>query len=773
MSAVQIPFELVPGRKAYVNDRTHVLDRVDGDDSFVWRLLGSTSTFQIPDPVTGFPRYPDSADMLRLMADDTIQLQGEALASPTAEGRRNAEYHVSDARALDPVSDLRIAFCRSYDRAKCNLSDRALTGFYEGLLKEADFKLLALAHPKAERKGRQIIPWKPCGATLRHWLGTRGEQDDRRQVDGVSGTGRGKREKKLRHPPEHLFAWIARSSSNRRNVRANWESYKGELALVSQGLPTHRRDENGQHIRYPRPAAPYSPISYSSFYRLHLRMRSKAAREARDGRKAAASAYGGGGVSETPTHVGAICGLDDTPVPVLCKIEIGTDVYVGRPTLTKLEERRSNAIMGWDLSWDAASSATVLRTVAHASMPKRVPAHIDRAAQLSSMVVKPDLLIIDNLSAHHGRHVEDSLREIGTDVRFTGSGKPRDKAETEDGIGKLLAFAFKGLPTAVDAIEIRRHDADDPPVEMLPTIAELRDRLDEAVALLNLRQQKPLMGRSALSVYLRELDRRRVKVIKDLPAFRRAIGMVEYEIELRASGIGLFTCLRYVQPQRSGDSLFDRLRHLERPTRRTKVSSVRVKVKFDSSDLGRIQIWDPVDLTYVTFVSDMPDYTDGLPLWLHKWILADIDEDERATCPPETLVAYRAALFARQSEITQAAGEEERRRAASVADTPMFRRVMGEYVEVGDEGFFAEPVTIDDDRYADLETTGRYMTDATTPTPRKPPRSETSRARANVGGTPPRPAPTPPPRRSERMIGRPPRPRSPSNLRSRTNNEGK
>ena len=761
MTSTMIPFELVPGREAMIDDRRHVLDRVDGDDRYVWRRLGSTKTYKVRDPATGFPTDPDVADMLRLMADHTIELCEKELAQPRAAARRKSEVHVADARKIDPVSDLRIGFCRRYDDDKCNLSDAALVAFYQLQLKDASFACLAMAHPKAKRKGRTVLPWRPTGSTLRAWLTTRGAEGDRQQRDGLSGTGRGKRVKKLRHPPEILKEWAARAGSNRRDVLKNHQSYDAELILINRGERTLRRNEAGELIRYPRPVAPYTPVSYSTFWRLAKRLRSKAQKEARDGREAAEADYGGGGATEVPTHVGAVCGLDDSPVPVLCKIEIGTDVFVGQPTFTQLVDYRCNGRMGWDLSWDPPSSSTVLRTIAHASTPKRVPAHIERHAELSAMVVRPDLLIVDNLSAHHGRHVEDSLREIGTDVRLTGAGRPRDKAETEADMGTALAFAFKGLPVSTDPIAIRRHDRNDPPVELLPTIAELRERLDEGMPLLNLDKQKPLMDRSALSVFTRELDRRRVNVIQDVPAFRRAIGMVEYDVELRASGIERFTCLRFIQKAGS-PNLFDKLRHRERPSKRTKVASVRVKIKYDGGDIGRIEAWDPVDLRWVTFLCDAPDYADGLPEWVHDWIRSDIAEDERAFCPAAKLVEYRARLFARQSEITQAAGEDERRRAARLGDTPIFKRVMGEYVEVGDEGYFAEPAAIQDDpRFAGVDTTGPFMTDFDRPTPRKsgrPPSQSTRSKRATE-----RPASIPTPRRPDRGDARPPRPRSPAN----------
>ncbi|GAA0460176.1 hypothetical protein [Sphingomonas molluscorum] len=353
---------------------------------------------------------------------------------------------------------------------------------------------------------------------------------------------------------------------------------------------------------------------------------------------------------------------------------------------------------------DPPSSATVLRTLADASTPKHVPADMSKHAQLAMMVVKPDRLVGDNLSAYHGRHVEDSARELSIDVDFTGAERPRDKSDMERLIGVILDLGFKGVAAAVDPIALRRHTKNDPPADQLPTLADLRPILDRAVAVLNVSPTDALMGRSPLSFYLQKLNERKVNIIKDLAKFRRAIGCVEYDVELRASGIEIFKGLRYVQKPRAA-SLFDKLRHRERPSKKTKVASVPVKVKYDPGDLGRIHVWDPVDKVYVTFECDAPEYADRLPKWVHDLILADIAEDELAFCSPETLVEYRARLFERQSDITQAAGEDERRRAARLTDTAIFQRLMGEIVEVLDENEYivAESVS-HDTRYRNVVT---------------------------------------------------------------------
>lgn len=717
---VELPFDAAPGDRFDIDDLAHVLARVDHDGEFVFRRLGTQKTFKVPNAATGMPEHPDAARVLELMAGNRIVAMPRDPDSEAAAARRRAELQAADARRLDATSDLRVDFLRAYDDDKCNLSDAALRRFYEKRLEDPRFHALACSAPKAKRRGRKVAPWRPCGRTLRTWILHRGTDGDRQQRDGVSDTGRGRRVRKLRHPKEILAHWLSRASVNKRDVLKNHVSYEAELARVSRGEPTGRFDEHGEPVTFAQPRTPYSGVSYSTFRRCVLRLRGKEQIEGRYGKEAAAADYGGGGRMTRATHVGAICSIDDTPVPILGKIEAAGLVWVGTPTMTLLKDLCCHGFMGGDVSWDEASSATVLRTVADASTPKRVPKDMPQHAQLSMMMVKPDRLVMDNLSAHHSRHVEDSLREIHTDADFTGAGQARDKASQERAMGVVLD-AFKGLTAATEAIALRRHTKNDPPAELLPTIAQLRALMPRIIAVLNISPTDALMGRSPLSFFLQKMQERKVAIIKDVAKFRRAIGCVEYDVDLRASGIEVFKGLRYVQPPRA-PSLFAKLRHCERPSKKTKVASVPIKLKYDPGDLGRIHVWDPVDRTYVTFECDDPDYADGLPKWMHDLILSEIAKDELDFCSAATLKEYRARLFERQSAITQAASEDERRRAARMADSDIFKRVMGDIAEVIDEEqFLPLPDVGSDDRFADHELSSETSIDATVPTPRSAP----------------------------------------------------
>lgn len=766
---VELPFHARPGSLFDIDELRHVLSRIDPDGKVFLRRCGAEKIFKVAGP-DGFPTEPDAAALLDLMAADRVVLVADPPPDETAAARRVDERDAAAARALDPTSDLRVAFLRAYDENPSNLSIAALWSFWDSQLHDPRFRALACAHPKAVRKGRRIAPWRPCDKTLRDWIATRGGARDRQQRDCISLTGRGDRELRIDHPPEILAHWLAQTHANRRDIKKNHDGYSTELIRISRGDPTGREDETGEPVTYPKPTRPHVAITYNRFWRLVQRTRGRDASLHGRGGQAAEAEYGGGGRMEAATQVGAIGKFDDTPAPVLCKVVAGGVAWVGTPTVTMLHDDASKGLYGSDISWDPPSSSTVLRTIADASTPKRVPKDMAKKhPQLAMFCCKFDRLVCDNLAAHHGRHVEDACRENYIDLDFTGSRRPRDKADTESEIGKLLALAFKGLPCAVDAIPLRRHAANDPPIEHLPTIDELRPLLNRAMAVKNVSPASGLLGGSPLSALLRSLGSRKLNVIKDMRRFRQSIGMVEYEVEMRSAGIKHFTILRFVQPGGS-NLLFEKLRHLERPSKRRKVPSVRVKIKYDASDIGEIHVWDPIDKRYVTFVCDRPSYATGMPKWLHERILRDIAEGERETCSEADLVEYRARLFEEQSRITQDAAEDERRRAANLVDTEIFKRVMGRFVEVrheDDEEFAPAPDPESLDHGAEGRFSSETSLDATVPTPRAAPgatRGGPAPRRSARGGddsTRERGGRRPPAEADDQR--RPPRPRSPAN----------
>jgi hypothetical protein len=744
---IELPFSFEPGDIADVHDVGRVLDRLDPDGVYHIRRLGSTEMLEVPDRETGFLRKPKADDILRLMAEGTFIPRLPELENETARKRRKAQYDRADARAADPLCDIRVNFAERYDAAPCNLSDMALQDFQRAQYEDPEFCALPGAY-KTDEEGRRFR-WIRCGKTLRDWIQGRGAPGDRKLRDGVSGTGKVPRGIRVDHPVEIIKHWVAVTHGSKRDIKKNWVRYKGELRRISRGDPTGRKDELGRPIEYPKPKADYTPISYWAFRRLKRKTISKAATATRYNREAAEAEWGGSGVSEMPTHFGSHCMMDDTRVPALAKIVIGSDAWVGQPTFTHMFDPFGNLIPGFDLSWDEASSATVLRTIAHASTPKSIPADLDaKYPQLKAIFYLADGITHDNLAAHHGRTVVDALKETKSDAHFTGTGMATHKAAMERSVGTVLDIAFKGLPCSVDPIPLRRWHKGDPSPDLLPTLGRLRTLLTRAICTLHLGRTGGNHGRIPLLEFLKATANRKVNIIHDHDQFVRAIGVVEYDVSLTAHGIEMFDGygrLRYTDPI-DGAALFERIRGSKRPSMRG-ADSVPVKVKYHPDNLLWLHVWDPVERRYVDLECDQPDYTRDLPKWMHDMTIASIGEEAQAFIDEDVLLEYQKRLFDQQANITQAAEERERRNAGKVMDSPIFRRVTGNIVQVEDEdpyGTVQAPDISTFDHVIGNDLSSVTSIDAEQATPRKPgSAADSDRSASRMRSSKPRSTATP------------------------------
>jgi hypothetical protein len=318
----------------------------------------------------------------------------------------------------------------------------------------------------------------------------------------------------------------------------------------------------------------------------------------------------------------------------------------------------------------------------------------------------------------------DALKETRIDAHFSGKGMATHKAEMERSVGTVLDMAFKGLPCSVDPIPLRRWHKGDPTPDLLPTLSRLKTLLTRAICTLHLDRSSGIKGRIPLQEFLKATASRKVNVIHDHDQFVRAIGVVEYEVSITAHGIEMFggySRLRYTDPVH-GAALFERVRGSQRPSKRGG-DSVPVKVKYHPDNLLCIHVWDPVEKRYVDLKCDRPDYARDLPKWMHDMIIASIGEEAREFITEEVLLEYQKRLFDQQAHITQTAEERERRNAGKVMDSPVFRRVTGQIVQVQDEdpyGTVEAPDIRTFNHVVGNDLSSVTSIDAEQPTPRKP-----------------------------------------------------
>lgn len=297
----------------------------------------------------------------------------------------------------------------------------------------------------------------------------------------------------------------------------------------------------------------------------------------------------------------------------------------------------------------------------------------------------------------------------------------------ERAIGTILDLAFKDLPAATYDIPRAREFGFDAKTMVMVPIRKAREVLLRAICVYHLSPHKGLDGRSPALVFTQQAAKHGICVIDDLDEFRRSIGNVEYDAQLRNSGV-VIKGLRY-SDARVTRALIDDLKSLQPPSEATtKQTALTVKVKYSQADMGRVHVWNLRTKRYVTLPAVREDYADGLPLWAHKRIttIAKLDMRDYACEDEETdgdrLIEIRKGLFEAIRNITPEAAEYDRATLAKLKDTPLFKRIMGDIIEVVDENVtsLVQPIPADaPDFQLPTGLGAEHRTDAMSRTPRQ------------------------------------------------------
>lgn len=460
---LELPFAAEPGDPFSAFGRTYYLDRID-EDGIVTLRSGHTSgagDLMVGDE-DGMPRKPTVDEILVLMANgDLIHLERRPNKAQ-ARARRQKDIDAEQARELDEVCDFRTYVVRLVEKGRregtLSLSDNALKAPVEKAWKL--FKKKRREYKRAIREekaatGKEPIRrgnrWKrprkkPCGATVRTWLHTRGEEGSRKVSDGVSDTGRTVRARMIDHPIEILAYHTTRALAGRAVISQRIAEYRAELTMISEGRAFARSlaevDEDGNWrlgsspANYPAPDTPYTAVSDGIFYDIVRTIRSKKAYAIQTSAMGAMQRYEGGGRTEVPSRIGVLGEIDDTPVPNLFLMCGVTGLPLGGATATVIIDVCSRLIPGSDLSWEKANTNTVLRTILDANRPTLIPQKMlddlpEEGAFLSkfapSWAMKFDRILGDNLAAYHGVAVEDACMDVGTVTEFTAKHKPMSR----------------------------------------------------------------------------------------------------------------------------------------------------------------------------------------------------------------------------------------------------------------------------------------------------------------------------------------------------------
>lgn len=764
--------DVEPGDPVDIYGHPYIFDRVDADHAVTFRVPAGSSEgdFMIVGD-DGRPRKPFVHEVAVLMSDNNLIWRERPLKDEVRRFARAQERDAQQAREMDPLAQFRMAVCRRFDANPWSRSDYSLRAFMK----------VALSDPAiAAMPGA----WEACPATVRTWLNDRGIKGCRKERDGISMKNRTRKIRKLNQPLEIVFYWAARAKNVRGDIQMNYDRYVADIKKINSGEPLNRNfwiDPDGlagpceRPAKYSVPTKPYVAMSYSTFWRLCRELSSEKAYGRKASAKGAYQRYGGGGNGDIPTHLGALCWMDSSPVPKAFFVDDQTGIPIGLCTMTLMTEHCSKVAPGWDLCPGAASSSSVLRTVLCANQPKQVPEDLLRIdPNLTWLRLRPDSLRFDNATEHHGFTVEDVLADGGITAEWVGSEMPRDKNVMERVIGTFQNLLFKHMEDAnYDIALMRQYGFKPEEGQVLCSIQTGRRLLARAVMTYNVKRHRGLDNRQPALVWKKALGNRKLNVLRDVDKFARSIGTVAYA-KMTNAGVERFN-RRYTPGAAEMRRI---LQQFERALRTPKGDiapkpkaqrderkrlTFDVKIRIDEGDIGRIQVWNPYAEQWENFVCTNPD-THGMPLWLHQRCLELAQRKAMDYLSPEGQAVVLARLYEEIANVDSKAAERERRDLAKALDDPNVRRVMASYVEVIDETVdeYGEPQPEEHEpAWHDLTTGTRK--DAHLNTPRQKPsepkvpvtmrRSNRGPTRSSQGATAPTRDPAaPPPRHSPRIL---------------------
>lgn len=327
---------------------------------------------------------------------------------------------------------------------------------------------------------------------------------------------------------------------------------------------------------------------------------------ARRGKKAAQRELSHYGETAYPTLPLERVEIDHTRADIVV-IDDQDLLPLGRLTLTYCLDTATRYPLGYYLSFEPPSYLTVMECLYHAICPKGDIREHYGAEHNWQIYGIPYTLVIDNGKEFIGQDLEDACNLLGIILQNTPVKTPHFKAAVERMFGTLNTGLLHTLPGTTFSNIGQRSDYDSLKQACI-SLSELDKLLH--IFLLDIYAENFHRGVQGIPARLWEQATaggffpRMPSSVEELLVL---LGRVAYRT-VQPYGIEL-NCLRYncaeLVPLR---------------TRMKKRDNSRVKIKYNPSDLGHIQVYDPDEKRYLQVPALAPEYAQGLSLWKHEVI---------------------------------------------------------------------------------------------------------------------------------------------------------
>ncbi len=290
--------------------------------------------------------------------------------------------------------------------------------------------------------------------------------------------------------------------------------------------------------------------------------------------------------------------IDHTPLDVFVIDDI-RNLPLGRPRLTIAIEKKSRAIVGFDLGYDGNSAAATLHCLRHAMLPKE---ESDLSGPVSAdawpCMGMPYAILCDNGKEFHSEDFGQAMFGLKIEIAYAPARRPWFKGAVERVIRTVNHGFAHLLPGTTLSHFYKRKEGEDPTKWAVLTLSELRKLLVHWI----------------VNIYMPTVHSR----IKEAPlaAWKRHFEVASLRFPATAEEIDLACCVTDArQLQHYGVELLG-LRSFNNPTiqeirrRHQHESTVSVRVRYNDRRLSRIWVEDPDDGFWIEVVNSDPETID-------------------------------------------------------------------------------------------------------------------------------------------------------------------
>lgn len=278
---------------------------------------------------------------------------------------------------------------------------------------------------------------------------------------------------------------------------------------------------------------------------------------------------------------------------------------IGRPWLTMAIDVYSGLPVGFHLGFDQPSWQSVMACLRHSILPKKK--HYEGYEGIVNSWDAygiPDMLVVDNGREFHSEQFELACQHLNIHVLHTQARCPWLKGAIERFFGAMNQQILQSMPGYTFSNTVAKGDYD-PKKNAVMDLPTLRERV----------------YRWIIDYYSQRVKRG----VNDIPARRWAENINKYPIRMPATAADLNVAM-YSTETRAVNGYGIDLENIQYNSeelseiRRVHGTKIKVTLRYDPNDLGRIHVVDPsTGLTFEVPAKDQ-DYAANLSIWQHKAI---------------------------------------------------------------------------------------------------------------------------------------------------------